>query len=366
MDAPERAALVRGSGTAVSRVARAAGDTHAAVLGVVRTALTPLGPAARIPVDLTRAVSAANYATVAGTARAVSAVGAPLVASTAAATAVPASTQPSAVAWLAALSAAFGDRMVVDPGVRALTVPMGLRRSGLPVDPAEPGPATSSGTLVILVHGLGSHESMWSDEYLHVVEAAGAVPLTVRYTTGQAIVDSGAELADLLDEVVARWPVPIEQILLVGHSMGGLVIRSALARGGSWRNHVQTVVTLGTPHRGAPLERAARTALGVAARIPVAAPIASLGDERSAGIKDLAFADVPEPDPEVAWHLVAGSLPGARAEGLLGDGLVPRDSAFGVPRDRVTQTVTIEGADHLALLGHPNVAVLLAGLIEVD
>lgn len=362
MDAPERAALVRGSGAAVARVARAAGDTHTAVLGVVRTALTPLGPAARIPVDLTRAISAANYASVAGTARAVGSLGAPLVARTAPAGAVPAATQPAAVAWLAALSAAFGDQMVLDPGVRALTVPMGLRRAGLPVDPADPR-VVASGTLVVLVHGLGSHESMWSEEYLRVAEAAGAVPLTVRYTTGQPIDDSGAELADLLGSVVARWPVPVERIVLVGHSMGGLVIRAALAAGGPWRGLVEVVLTLGTPHRGAPLERAARTALGVASRVPVAAPIAALGDERSVGIKDLALAEVAEPDPQVAWHLVAGTVSGSRAPSWLGDGLVPLDSAFGVPADRVARTLTIPGADHLALLDHPDIATLLAEIL---
>lgn len=363
MDASERSALVHATGAAVARVSRAAGEAHAAGLGIVRSALAPLGPAGLVPVTMTAAISAAHYAAVSGTARAVAAVGGPLAAASADAAAVPASTQPGAVPWLAALSAAFGDRMAQTPTVQALTVPMALRRQGHPVDPADPGASAMTGCLVVFVHGLGGHESQWSADYLRAAESAGAVPLTVRYTTGQAIADSGAELARLLDRVVSSWPIPVLRIVLVGHSMGGLVIREALAHGGAWRCLVVDVVTLGTPHSGAPLERAARTALTVAGAHPVAAPIAALGDERSAGIKDLAFGAVAEPDPGVAWHLVAGRLGSSPARSRLGDGMVSVDSAFAIPADRTERRLRIDGADHLALLAHPDVTVLLGEVL---
>lgn len=366
MDAPERSALVHGSGAVVARVTRAAGETHEAVLGIVRDALAPLGAAGRIPVELTGAAAAANYARVAGAARAVASVGAPLVAATADDDEQPASTKPAAVAWLAALSAAFGDQMAITPSVQALTVPMDLRHDGQVVDPTASDVAAGSGTLVVLVHGLGSHEAMWSPDYLRAVEAVGAVPLTVRYTTGQAIADSGTELAELLERVVATWPVPVLRLVLVGHSMGGLVIREALARERSWRALVDDVITLGTPHSGAPLERGARIALGAISANPVAAPIAALGDERSVGIKDLAFGDVAPPDPRVAWHLVAGTVAGSAPLAWLGDGMVGVDSALSVPADRTARQVRIAGADHMALLDHPDVTEVIAEVLRAS
>jgi pimeloyl-ACP methyl ester carboxylesterase len=263
------------------------------------------------------------------------------------------------VAWLAALSAAFGDRMVLDPQLDALTVPMDLRRSGHVVDPASVDPAPGSGTLVVFVHGLGNHESMWSEDYLRAAEAAGAPAVTVRYTTGQPIADSGAELADLLDRVLGAWPVGLDRLVLVGHSMGGLVIREALAHDRAWRGRVDQVVTLGTPHSGAPLERGARVGLAIASAHPVAAPIAALGEERSAGIKDLAFGDVAAPHPGVRWHLVAGSLGEAAPLAWLGDGMVGVDSALSVPEDRTARRITLAGADHMALLDHPRVTDLI-------
>jgi pimeloyl-ACP methyl ester carboxylesterase len=217
--------------------------------------------------------------------------------------------------------------------------------------------------LVVLVHGLGSHESMWSEEYLSTARSCLATPLTVRYTTGQTIATSGAELDLLLEEVVARWPVLVRRIVLVGHSMGGLVIREALAGDGTWRGLVTDVVTLGTPHAGAPLERAARRLLAAAGARPVTAPLAALGDERSAGIKDLAFGDVAEPRTGVAWHLVAGTLGGPAVAGRLGDGMVAVGSAFAVPDEVTAQRVRLEGVDHLALLDHPEVADLIRGVL---
>ncbi len=45
--------------------------------------------------------------------------------------------------------------------------------------------------------------------------------------TGLHISDNGRRLAELLDRLDGCWPVPVEEILLVGHSMGGLINRSA-------------------------------------------------------------------------------------------------------------------------------------------
>lgn len=366
MRGDERAAAVRAGGDAVARVARTVGDTHAAVLGAVGSSLRPLGPAGGIPVAASDLIARGNYRTVSAVAAAVGRLGAPVAALTAGPTAPSAADQPGAVPYLAALGGALGDHLLADPDRRALAVPMALRRDVAVLRPADAGDLPDvSGTLVLFVHGLCSHESMWGAAYSAVARSRGATPLGVRYTTGQPVSESAAELADLLDATVADWPRILERIVLVGHSMGGLVIRAALARTGAWRGLVTDAVTLGTPHAGAPLERAARQALAVASAHPVTAPLAELGDERSAGIKDLAQGATTEAAADVAWHLVAGSVERGPAvvRARLGDGLVTRDSAFDVPADRVARRLPIEGADHLALLDHPAVADLLGAVL---
>ena len=211
---------------------------------------------------------------------------------------------------------------------------------------------------------------MWGQSYLDVARAHGATPLTVRYTTGQAIADSGAELADLLDLLVAAWPVGVDRIVLVGHSMGGLVIREALASGRRWRGLVSDVITLGTPHSGAPLERAAVRGLALASALPVTAPLAALGDERSTGIKDLGISDVAPATAGPDWHLVAASLRPRDAVGIvgrarsgllgpLGDGMVSVESAFAVEEHLTARRLVITDAGHMALLDHPEAADVL-------
>jgi pimeloyl-ACP methyl ester carboxylesterase len=375
MDGRERAAAARATGGAVARVTRAVAGTHEVLTGAVRTGLTPLGPVGRLPFEASALMARANFAAVEAVARGVGATAAPVLEATAAPDARPASEHPPAVTWLAALGGAFGDRLVADERVRALTVPMSLRDRGVPVEIDPPGAAGTPGggrspTVVVFVHGLGNHESMWGQTYLDLVRAHGATPLTVRYTTGQAIADSGAELADLLEGLVASWPVLLERIVLVGHSMGGLVIREALAGAGGWRALVTDVLTLGTPHAGAPLERAAVRGLGLVSAVPVTAPLAALGDERSTGIKDLGIADVAPATAGPDWHLVAATLRRRDPVGLvgraragllgpLGDGLVTVDSAFAVDDHLTARRLVIDDASHMALLDHPQAADIL-------
>ena len=216
---------------------------------------------------------------------------------------------------------------------------------------------------------------MWGQAYLDLVRELGATPLTVRYTTGQAIEDSGAELAALLARLVDAWPVAVDRIVLVGHSMGGLVIRAGLAVGGHWRGLVSDVITLGTPHSGAPLERVAVRGLALASSLPVTAHIAALGDERSTGIKDLGIAEVAPATPGPRWHLVAATLGPGDATGVvrraragllspLGDGLVTVDSAFAVDEDLTARRVVIGDAGHMALLDHPVAADVLGQVLR--
>ena len=79
----------------------------------------------------------------------------------------------------------------------------------------------------------------------------------VRYNTGLHVSENGRGLARLLDEMVEEWPCQLEELVLIGHSMGGLVARSACHYGASWTDRVRHVFCLGSPHLGADLEKGA-------------------------------------------------------------------------------------------------------------
>jgi triacylglycerol lipase len=182
----------------------------------------------------------------------------------------------------------------------------------------------------------------------------GFTPLYLRYNTGLAIPDNGALLARLLETLVDEYPVPIEEIMLLGFSMGGLVARSAchVARQQShrWLGLVGRAIYLGTPHRGAPLERVGRVVASLLQSVddPVTRLLADVGNLRSDGVKDLGDADLRHEDrarrrptvalrdpehpvallPEIRHYLVAGTLsPSPWLTALFGDSIVPVGSA---------------------------------------
>jgi len=113
----------------------------------------------------------------------------------------------------------------------------GLREAILAaLDEADQEP---TGRVAVFVHGLGTTEWSWclEAEAYHGDPAAtfgsllsrelSITPLWARYNTGRHVSENGRALSDLLASLVAAYPTPIEEIILVGHSMGGLVVRSA-------------------------------------------------------------------------------------------------------------------------------------------
>jgi len=247
----------------------------------------------------------------------------------------------------AALNGVLGDYL--EATANPLAIPMSLH----PLVDGATGPA------LVFLHGLCMNEAQWRRDGADVPAALAALgyrPLGLRYNTGRAIWRNGAELAALLDSV----PGPIT---LVGHSMGGLVARSAIAQAGRgrWPKRLQALVTLGTPHLGAPLERGGQHVQQLLAFSGYSRPLAALAARRSAGIRDLRFGSLLEADagkasrvalPKgVACYAVAGSLPKAP---LLGDGLVTVASALGQHREAArrlafTDTALFTGLGHLAL-----------------
>ena len=279
-----------------------------------------------------------------------------------------------------------------------LEIPMSVRdRSGAPVVlPTDLGAAfpDATGHLVVLVHGLVETERCWegSEEEPGLAEALGAHPLltpvSIRYNSGLRISDNGAQLASLLEELRADWPVPVESISLVGHSMGGLVIRSACGTAASsdlrWLRDVRDVVTLGTPHRGSPLEKAANVAAWLLAAAPDTRPFAEFLNGRSAGIKDLRFGAIMEDDwrgtdPDVLLrntvgdhplpsgvrhHFVAGVAtadPAHPLAGAVGDFVVRASSATGLRHLKPTNSTVLGGLRHLELPRDPAVVERVMG-----
>jgi pimeloyl-ACP methyl ester carboxylesterase len=242
-----------------------------------------------------------------------------------------------------------------------LAVQMGLWHQGAPTTVADlPG---HTGAVVVLVHGLFETDRSWgaAGSYGERLAESGWTPLHVRYNTGLPIRENGRKLSWLLDEVVAQWPVPIERIALVGHSMGGLVVRVAGTQESDWRRHLSHVACLGSPHQGAPLEEAVHTAAALLKRLPETAPIGGILDQRSAGIRDLRRGIDAGPLLEGVRHLFLGATCTADPKhpiGLvLGDFLVREGSARG-PRDievAVEDCVHLGGLNHFHLLNHERV-----------
>lgn len=180
--------------------------------------------------------------------------------------------------------------------------------------------------VVVLVHGLGQTESCWLGKgnkrpvgfWDRLKADRSWTAVMVRYNSGRHVSENGAELARLLEQLSLAWPVPIETMALVGASMGGLVIRSAchvgFAAESKWVEAVAQLVTLASPHLGAPLEKAANLVSWGLRFAPESRPIADFLNSRSVGIKDLRFGAIVEDDwrdaePDAFLPNPIGSLP---------------------------------------------------------
>lgn len=385
------------AGATAARVA----ETHGAVAGRVFRAVGPVAAPVRVVHDgLTRAV----YAGVRGSLRGGGHAAGLLAARGADGTPLDAS--PRARVALAILNGAHGD--LVDRQAPGLALAMTLRAGGRDVTLPEAAGDAPTGRVAVFLHGLTETEASWCWGSVKHQGRPGVTygdllrrdlaytPVFVRYNTGLRVSANGAGLAGLLDEVVRDWPVPVEELLLVGHSMGGLVARSALHQGvlagAAWPSVVRDTVTLGSPHLGAPLERTVGRLTTLLRRLPETAPIAAVLDARSVGIKDLRHGNLVEDDwrdhdPSVltdtrthvplhdgARHFVVLATlardPASRAADLVGDLLVTPRSATGdsgderawaLPADRVLR---LGGLHHFDLLHHPRVYAQLRAWLE--
>ncbi|EHR70265.1 PGAP1-like protein [Burkholderiales bacterium JOSHI_001] len=301
---------------------------------------------------------------------------------------------PAREALLAVVNGVWGDHLAASGNPLAL--PMAFRQEGVPL---QQHPQPASGRVLVLAHGLCMNDLQWRrnghDHGAMLAREGGYTPLYLHYNSGRHVSENGRDLAQLLGRMLATWPVPVTDLVLLGHSMGGLVLRSACHQaaqaGAPWLAQLRAQVFLGTPHHGAPMERGGHLVDRLLGVSPYVAPFARLGKARSAGITDLRFGNLqaadwqgrhhhdqrrddrrPTPLPEgVATYLVAATT-APQASGLrhatLGDGLVLLPSALGRHR-RPTMNLKVPAsrqrvltqANHWDLLDHPQVADWLRG-----
>jgi hypothetical protein len=216
-------------------------------------------------------------------------------------------------ALLAALNGVLGDYL--EQTHNPLAIDMRFRHRGVPLTLTPEALRRSFDPprerLLILLHGLCMNDLQWDtggpleprhDHGAALARDLAVSSLYVHYNSGRHISTNGQALAVLLEALVAAWPVEIRDITLLGHSMGGLVARSALhygnAAGDTWPRLVHRMVFLGTPHHGAPLERGGQWIDTLLDSTGYTAPFARLGRVRSAGITDLRHGNVLDED----WH----------------------------------------------------------------
>ena len=303
---------------------------------------------------------------------------------------------PGREAALGILNGVLGDHLAATGN--PLAINMSLRQGGAPlargaraIRAAIPG---ANGRILVQVHGLCMNDLGWAreghDHCAALARERGYTPLQLHYNTGLRIADNGRALAVLLETLLDEWPVPVEEITIVAHSMGGLVARSAhhhgAAAGHAWPARLGKLVFLGTPHHGAPLERAGNHLDLLLGLSPYTLPFTRLGRIRSAGITDLRHGSlldedwdgadryarvsperrIPVPLPAGVDCFVAAALRTERddthAARLVGDGLVPLASALGEhedPRHALSFAESARwigrGLGHLELLSSPRV-----------
>ena len=228
-----------------------------------------------------------------------------------------------------ALNGVLGDHLF--DSQNPLAISMQFRQKGkainLQSDSLQKSIPNISGKILVLIHGLCMNDRQWQqtrkDGSKHDHGAAlqhdfGYTPIYLLYNTGLNITDNGEQFSQILELLSQAWPVAIEEIVFVAHSMGGLVTRSAHYHASklehSWPAFTQKIVFLGTPHHGAPLERGGHWFDSLLGATPYAAPFAKIGKIRSAGITDLRYGyildadEVPVPLPDkIQCFAIAGS-----------------------------------------------------------
>ena len=306
---------------------------------------------------------------------------------------------------LAALNGVLGDHLATRNN--PLAIPMQFRRNGVPLTMGDQAfnesVRQSDGKIALMVHGSCMNDLLWNrrghDHGAALARDLGYLPVYLHYNTGLHISQNGREFADLIEVFIKQLPQPIE-LVIIAHSMGGLVSRSAYhygkIAGHSWLNHLLKIVFLGTPHHGAPLERAGNWIDIILEISPYSEPFSRLGKIRSAGVTDLRYGNildedwkgrdrfeysrdhriaVPLPDGLKCYTIAATTSEKSSILGdkLIGDGLVTLNSALGRHKNAdlnllfpETHQWIARDMNHLDLLNHSEVYETIKQWLESE
>jgi pimeloyl-ACP methyl ester carboxylesterase len=305
------------------------------------------------------------------------------------------STWPGREALLAVLNGVLGDYLAASSNPLAITMRLRRRGIALPLEREALAAAIphAGGKLVVLLHGLCMNDMQWKrkghDHGAALERDLAYTAVYLHYNSGLHVSTNGRAFADLFETLLRLWPVPLTELVFIGHSMGGLVARSACHYGAlaghEWPRRLDKLVFVGTPHHGAPLERGGNWVDILLSTSRYSAPMARLGKIRSAGVTDLRFGNlvdqdwnkrdrfarsrdlrvaVPLPGGVACYAIGAtkGKTAGDLSDRLIGDGIVPLASALGRhanPRLALTFEESRQwvayGTSHLDLLSRPEV-----------
>jgi pimeloyl-ACP methyl ester carboxylesterase len=283
--------------------------------------------------------------------------------------------------FLPVLNGALGDQLAASHDPR--TIAFSFRRDGQDVSVTDLHLTEERQKTVVFIHGLMGDELIWQAGTQEATDApmrygprlaaeAAVRVLYVRYNSGLHISENGRALHQLLGELLAAYPGAIGELVLIGHSMGGLVIRSAgyyasqleinkdelkikrrrqspkegltdsrlkyeqflVSNSDSltenWLAHLRSVFLLGVPHDGSYLEQNGQLVERLLGRINLFPTrfVKQAIARRSNGIKDLGQAllvdeDWQQPDDPVLPRprTVVPLLPGVRYHVLVGSWL---------------------------------------------
>lgn len=270
-----------------------------------------------------------------------------------------------------ALNGAFGDHLAATNN--RMAIDMALYLDGVPLAPDRESlrrvfPAAGK-KICLFIHGLGCDEHCWEAGEAESEINFGTQlktefdysPLYLRYNTGLPIADNGKELAEFIASLLAAWPSQAGELLVIGHSMGGLIAlaacQHALNTGLSWIHDTQMLICLGSPNLGSSVERLGHLTHGLLARSEFTAPLGKIAGTRSQGIKDLRYgpgaAKVAAMHNAIAYRFLGASLnedidhPFSH---FFGDGLVTPNSATAHEMTGDVQSTKLGGIGHMGLL----------------
>ena len=302
----------------------------------------------------------------------------------------PLESSPAREAALSILNGVLGDHM--QKRGNPLLIEVGFRIDGRMLELSKQALAEAiakpSGKVLVMLHGHCMNELQWhrnGHNHGEVLAANnGFTPMYLRYNTGLHISQNGRALSELLEQLVCNWPVPVEELCILGFSMGGMLARSAFHFAAqtncTWPQKVRKLLFVGTPHHGSMLERAGNIVDKTLEFSPYSHALSRVGKIRSAGTTDLRHGNLIDEDwqgknrfahfsdqrqisqlpKNVRCYAIAAMIAKEYSQisgQLVGDGLVPVKSALGEHEDKRRalnfpkgQQRVFYGIGHLGLL----------------